>query len=75
MKKILLFIVGFLMMGCSTDKNIPEYQNLYGQWNWLESTGGIAGMTLTPQSTGKTILLDISNTTIKKYENGKLESE
>ena len=75
MKNILLLIIGFVMMQCSTDKNIPESNTLLGKWNWIESTGGIAGVTLTPKSTGKTIYLEISQNSIKKFVNGSLESE
>ncbi|WP_366187418.1 hypothetical protein [Flavobacterium ovatum] len=76
MKKILLLVVtGFLIGSCSTDRNVPQYQAVFGKWNWIESTGGIAGMPLTPQSTGNTIQLEITKTTIGKYVDGKLESE
>jgi hypothetical protein len=75
MKKLLLLLIAGLMIGsCSTDKNVPEYQAILGKWNWIDSTGGIAGMTLTPKSTGKTIQLEISKTIIKKFVDGKLES-
>lgn len=75
MKKIFLLFIGFLMMQCSTDKNLPENKSILGKWNWIESTGGIAGVTLTPKSTGNTITLEISKNTIKKFVNGNLESE
>ncbi|WPR71344.1 hypothetical protein SLW70_15630 [Flavobacterium sp. NG2] len=76
MKKIASFLlIGIFIICCSSDKNIPDHHSLLGNWNWIESTGGFAGVTLTPESTGNTIILQISNTTIKKYVNGKLESE
>lgn len=38
--------------GLSTVPTIEE--PIIGAWEWVESTGGIAGMTLTPASTGET---------------------
>ena len=43
-----------LAAACSTD---PEENPLVGAWSWVESTGGIAGVTLTPASTGQTMSL------------------
>lgn len=37
---------------CSnSDENLNDNQ-LIGNWNWKSSTGGIAGVTITPESTG-----------------------
>lgn len=77
MKK-LAFIWGFfLLLSCSSSNAIDTSRenSLNGKWNWLSSTGGFIGSTLTPASEKKTMTIEISNSTIKKYENGNLLSE
>ena len=50
----ILLVVG--PMGCS-DPIAPTQELLDGDWTWVESSGGIAGWTLTPESTGETMSL------------------
>jgi hypothetical protein len=71
--QLMLFIIP--LMSCTTDKIIVENSSIIEKWNWIESTGGIAGITQTPQSTGKTIQLEITKTKVIKYINGKFDSE
>lgn len=76
MKKIAcLFAIGLSLISCSLDKTNLENSALVGRWNWVSSTGGIDGATSTPQTTGKSIKLEISNTKVKKYINGVLVFE
>ncbi len=54
-----ILLVGLLLgVGCSplspAYAPVPE---LIGRWEWEESTGGFAGLRLTPDSTGYTIML------------------
>lgn len=46
----------FVVAACSTGLD-PEIEDLVGEWDWVESSGGIAGLTLTPASTGETMTL------------------
>jgi hypothetical protein len=63
-----------MLSGC-TSKNInTEEPEITGNWNWIESFGGIAGILETPESTGNTIQLEITNNTINRFVNGQLES-
>jgi hypothetical protein len=43
---------------CGSDPTVPETadlpQALFGTWSWIRSTGGIAGVTQTPQTEGYT---------------------
>lgn len=75
MKKYCYIILSFIILsGCTRKKVNTEESEIIGNWNWVESFGGIAGILETPESTGNTIQLDISSNTIKKYVNGVLES-
>ncbi|MGV6831421.1 MAG: hypothetical protein ACWA5P_07665 [bacterium] len=73
-KKLFLILFGVALLGCSSDDN-RSTTDLIGIWDWVASSGGIAGNTETPESTGNQIRLEISSTTIKRYLNGTLTSE
>ena len=68
---ILLAIIGLTILGCSKDDDNSKI-NLIGNWNWERSSGGIAGTTESPQSTGQSRKLIISSDSIKGYLNGNL---
>jgi hypothetical protein len=73
-KYITLILIEILIFGCSDGDNSTNDQ-LIGKWNWMESSGGIAYHTETPESTGKTVKLEIDNNTIKRFVNGALDYE
>lgn len=50
-------------------------QELIGTWEWSESTGGIAGIKLTPESSGTTSKLIITLEKVKTFKDGNLISE
>jgi hypothetical protein len=75
MKHITLFVLfslTILISSCSKSEDTSDLSSITGKWKWIESKGGITGCTETPASTGKIINLQISNTQVKKYENGVL---
>ena len=75
MKKIItLILIGILAFSCSNDDNSTTTQ-LTGSWNWVESSGGISYHTETPESTGKTVNLKITDNSIERYVNGNLDYE
>ncbi|MEO6173830.1 MAG: hypothetical protein ABIP27_01655 [Flavobacterium circumlabens] len=76
-KKIAFVLVFLQLLSCSSSSNMDTSKEnpLNGKWNWVSSTGGFIGSTLTPASEKKTMTIEISNSTIKKYENGNLLSE
>ena len=72
---ILLLFIGITILSCSSDDYNIQESKLAGTWNWAESSGGIDGRTETPNSTGNSMKIEISNNSIKKHLNGDLESE
>lgn len=73
MKKIItLILIGILAFSCSNDDDSTNTQ-LTGNWNWVESSGGISYHTETPESTGKTVNLKITDNAIERYVNGILD--
>ncbi|MCK0114814.1 hypothetical protein [Gelidibacter sp. F63206] len=76
MKKILvLTLIAFLTLNCSGDDDAEISSTILGQWNWIKSTGGIAGITYTPKSTGENRKIIISSDSIKYFTNGDLISK
>jgi hypothetical protein len=71
----LLLFIGITFLNCSNDDDNTQESQLAGTWNWVESSGGIDGRTETPNSTGNSMKIEISNNSIKRYLNGNLESE
>ncbi|SFU66912.1 hypothetical protein SAMN05216480_11275 [Pustulibacterium marinum] len=74
MRTILLLISMFIsLLSCSTnDDDTFTNADILGDWIWLQTTGGIGGGMDTPETTGQTITLTISETTIKEYIDGEL---
>ncbi|NMH29269.1 hypothetical protein [Flavobacterium silvaticum] len=75
---LILLTLLMTILGCSSDDNsnpVAANTQIIGQWNWIQSTGGLAGVTESPESTGNTITLTISDTSVKRYVNGTLASE
>ena len=68
--------IGIVLLSCSTEKEEvdPTLPLLTGNWNWIESSGGIDGRTETPETTGNSITLEISADSINTYINGELQS-
>ena len=75
MKKLILILLTInVLFGCSTPTHSDAAGQITGEWVWIESSGGIAGTTQTPESTEKEITLQISNSSIKQFINGTLEA-
>lgn len=70
-KNILLIFVGFSIWSCSVNDE-KTTSDITGKWNWTGSSGGIAGTTETPESTGDERTLEISKDSIKSYLNDEL---
>lgn len=74
----------FLLSSCSSepadidlgegDLQIVDFADVTGSWNWVRSTGGIAGTTRTPATEGyeATILFD-SDGTVEWRKDGELQ--
>ncbi|KIA86851.1 hypothetical protein [Flavobacterium sp. AED] len=76
MKKLLIYgALIFTFFSCSNNsESIIKQKSIIGKWEWTKSSGGISGETLTPSSTGKSIVIEISNLEVKILENGNLSS-
>ncbi|MTH15492.1 hypothetical protein [Flavobacterium sp. LC2016-01] len=77
MKKYLLFFVLILLSSCNNDdtpKNddAEVAKKLQGKWSWTSTTNGVDGTITTPETEKKTILLEFSGTSFKKYIDGTL---
>jgi len=71
---IILFLGLILFFSCSDDRLEPK--ELIGKWNWLSSSGGIAGTIYTPENTGDNILIEFTSDSIfKRYLNDSLIME
>lgn len=72
MKTILLIaLIGFTFCGCTKAEDDAKTE-LSGNWKWTGSTGGVAGTTETPESTGDQRHLEISRDSIKRFLNDSL---
>lgn len=63
MKKLsfLLIIATFAAFSCTKEDVSTKSSTLTGEWRWVSSTGGIAGITITPETAGyeqKLVLTD-----------------
>ena len=74
MKNIItLLVIGSFISACQKESNENYEISLSGKWSWIESSGGIAYHTITPQTTGKTMTIEFINDSIfKQYQNGVL---
>ena len=75
MKKFIFLMLISFLISCERNSENPNYEYLIAKWNWVKSSGGINGTVETPASTGKNIVLEISQNKLKVYENGVLKTE
>ena len=75
MKNLILLLVTLFLASCNNDSEIEKSNSIVGKWKWIESSEGIDGRLENPTTTGKSIVLEFTESTIKTYENGLLKSE
>ena len=66
------------LISCRKDIIVPdkEFENLFGTWNWVSSSGGFGGETITPTTESKTIEIEYKeNGTYKKFIDDKKVSK
>lgn len=56
---VLAAVCGALLPGCSSPIEPPP-DSLFGVWEWVRAEGGVAGVTLTPETEGFTLQLRIT---------------
>jgi hypothetical protein len=58
MKKVIFILVIILSIyGCKKDDSFISSSSLIGEWSWISTCGGIAGICYTPKSTNQRINL------------------
>ncbi|WP_152561008.1 hypothetical protein [Flavobacterium sp. ASV13] len=77
MKKYFLFFALIILSSCNSDdtpKNddAEVEKKLQGKWSWTSTTNGVDGTITTPETEKKTILLEFSGNSFKKYIDGIL---
>jgi hypothetical protein len=73
MKKFTLLLIFVVLTSCSKDDNdISSKNNLNGKWNWILTSGGFGGGSLTPEKLNQTMIIEFSGNTLKTYINGNL---
>lgn len=74
MKTLLLILSVFVAAGFNScqKENLGTSKDITGKWTWVKSVGGIAGMTLTPQSTGNHFRDEYAGTNYKRFKNDTL---
>jgi hypothetical protein len=75
---LILFSLVIILGSCSKE-NITSTRvssGLTGEWNWVYSSGGFAGTTYTPKSTGETRSIEFdTNGVFRSYVNNILSAE
>lgn len=72
---IFSFILTLILFGCKKDDERFKANGINGEWIWVESTGGIGGWTLTPESENITKKLIIDDFIYKEFVNDSLVLE
>lgn len=76
MKRTFTFsLLLFLCFSCRKEKDCPKPEGIRGEWQWVESVGGIGGWTLTPESEKISKTLRIDDFTYREFVNDSLVYE
>jgi len=73
--KLLVFAIslGIILNSCDSSTAPSAYEQIYGKWKWVLTTGGRAGVHYTPDSVGYNCMIEFINTDICKiYKNSNL---
>lgn len=75
MRLVVSALLALIVLGaisCKKSTQLPS-NSLIGKWRWVKSVGGIAGLTLTPQSTGNNFRDEFyADSSYKRFENDSL---
>lgn len=71
MRKLLVGLL--LVTGCRSASLEPGIDRLAGTWRWIESTGGIAGMKVTPASVNYTAQLRFAGSQVTVLRNDSVK--
>jgi hypothetical protein len=71
MKYILGLIIAFVSLSCN-NTTIVAKDELEGTWEWEQSTGGFAGLTIKASETDRRQMIFKAGNNFEFYQNGKL---
>lgn len=81
-KIFIIVLLSVIIVSCTKDKTVNNKSyidvptTLIGSWNWLYSSGGFAGVTYTPETTGEVRKIEFdADNNFKYYVNDILKSE
>ena len=75
MKKLSLILgLPFIIACASSQGTGAKPPKIIGNWQWIETSGGFAGITKTPESTNSIKHLQITKDSIFYYDNGELSN-
>jgi hypothetical protein len=76
MKKLFyLFTIIFSLYACESENSTDYSASLIGEWSWISSCGGIAGICYTPKSTNQRInLVFTADSMFNTYRNDTLKA-
>ena len=75
MKKIIsLLVIIVSVCGCTKNDSFISSSSLIGEWSWISTCGGIAGICYTPKSTNQRInLVFTADSNYKSFTNDTLK--
>ena len=59
-KFIFLVLLTILLFSCKKERGITYPVYLFSKWDWINTSGGFAGFTYTPESTGDKIIIEFT---------------
>jgi hypothetical protein len=79
-KQIIAFIIiAFIFLSsCVKEMQVPHsnLKKIFGKWQWVSSTGGLAGKTITPASEGYSLRVEFrTNGIYRKYKSDTLAEQ
>ena len=67
-------VLSVLLAACRSAGTEPNDDRLHGEWEWVGSSGGIAGVTVTPATEGYTVRFGFSGNQVNVFRNDSLKT-
>ena len=72
--RVRLSLLALMLVACSSASVEPGIDRLEGTWQWVRSTGGIAGNTITPASEGFNVQFRFSGNQVTVLRNDSVRA-
>jgi hypothetical protein len=69
-----VLILSLMVAACRSAGTDPADELLSGEYDWIGSSGGIAGLTITPQTEGYTVRFRFSGNQVTVFRNDSLKA-